>query len=92
MGDLDEGSHEGLESREVQVITPRIGIDTYSKFLRTPGFLSIQLRAEGATTEDLLQFPARISKEGKVSATYADCHKTLHMSASLQGSPLQAPF
>jgi hypothetical protein len=34
------------------------------KLLSIPGMLTAQLRASTATKEDLIQYPARISKEG----------------------------
>jgi len=39
--------------------------DTYRRFLGVPRMLDIQLKAPGASPEELKNYPARLSKEGK---------------------------
>ena len=46
-------------------IEDTMNFETYTDFLQVPRLLNVQLRAPGATGEQLQQHPARLSREGR---------------------------
>jgi len=61
------GDCTGEYLTQLPVVIDSMNVDTYSRFLKVPGLLNVQLKAPGATAERMRQHPARLSMEGKIS-------------------------
>jgi len=60
------GEINAMGRTQLPVVVDSMNLDTYSRFLEVPGLLNVQLKAPDATAEELRQYPARLSKEGKI--------------------------
>jgi hypothetical protein len=66
MSEISSGTADLEGLTQLLVVADSMSLDTYSEFLKVPGLLNVQLKAPGATAEELRQYPARLSKEGKI--------------------------